>query len=109
MFEDYTKRCRVRAVKLGQPYAYSLSDPIVINCPTVYRPGDRAVLSDVEAGARSVVELCLAEEIASVAVPALGCGCGKLAWSDVRSSLEKALDRPDLVVYLYEPMEKRWT
>lgn len=42
----------------------------------------------------------------TVAVPALGCGLGGLAWTDVRPLLERELARaPDVRWLLYEPRE----
>lgn len=48
------------------------------------------------------------EEIASIGIPALGCGEGGLDWSDVLPLMLDAAERMRCdVVKVYEPMEKR--
>ena len=42
----------------------------------------------------------------SVAIPALGCGCGGLRWVDVKPEIEKALGGLAVDIMVYEPMEK---
>ena len=41
--------------------------------------------------------------VGSVAVPALGCGCGGLAWSDVRPIMSEFLAVGETRFYVYEP------
>jgi len=43
--------------------------------------------------------------ITSLAVPALGCGCGDLKWEDVRPQLLKKLEEFDIPIELYGPAE----
>lgn len=58
----------------------------------------------VEYGLHDLVNSVGLCEIASVAIPALGCGYGGLAWEDVRPRIERAAEQvPWLDVLVYPP------
>lgn len=66
----------------------------------------RPRLGDIAEGLASLVSLIRALRIASVAVPALGCGLGGLDWRDVRSLIEDALaPLTEVQVLVYAPLE----
>lgn len=63
----------------------------VLNVATKDHWTDSARLADIETGADAVVEEVRTRDISSVAVPAVGCGGGGLAWTDVRPRLTDSL------------------
>jgi O-acetyl-ADP-ribose deacetylase (regulator of RNase III) len=76
----------------------------VINFPTKGHWRGRSKLTDIEAGLADLRRIILRREIASIAIPALGCGHGGLRWADVRPRIEESLgDIPDVKVVLFPP------
>jgi hypothetical protein len=76
----------------------------IINFPTKkhWRSGSR--LEDVAAGLDSLVDAVTELGVTSVAIPALGCGNGGLAWEDVRPLIERACGRmTDVRAVIYPP------
>ena len=86
MFEGYQRACQRGQVELGLMHVWWVggSDrwsldgrPVfVINFPTKAHWRERSFLEDIEAGLKNLVEVLLQEGVASVAIPALGCGEG---------------------------------
>ena len=60
-------------------------DRWVINVPTKKHWRSRSRLAEVEAGLVALCAFVVAHNIASVAVPPLGCGHGGLVWVEVRA------------------------
>lgn len=63
----------------------------VLNVATKDHWTDSARIADIETGTDAVVEEVRTRDISSVAVPAVGCGGGGLAWTDVRPRLTDSL------------------
>jgi O-acetyl-ADP-ribose deacetylase (regulator of RNase III) len=99
----YSASCRAGRVRPGVvvPYDYwatagptvrPASYPRYVVCvPTKDDWRKPSELAYVQAGATALAAWALAVDAGSVAVPALGCGLGGLAWDDVRPALEEAL------------------
>lgn len=78
--------------------------PIVYALATKDHWRNPSRLEWVRQGLLHLVVYCRAEELPSVAVPALGCGFGGLAWSDVLPVLERELaEAPDVDFRVYAP------
>ena len=76
----------------------------VINFPTKEHWRGRSRLEDIRSGLHALVDLIRERGITSVAIPALGCGNGGLAWDDVRPLIERACQRiPDVRAVLFAP------
>jgi O-acetyl-ADP-ribose deacetylase (regulator of RNase III) len=74
----------------------------IINFPTKQDWRHPSKLEWVAAGLQDLRRVLLAEGIASVALPKLGCGLGGLDWNTVRPLIEQALgdlEGVDVVVY----------
>ncbi|MEU6073303.1 macro domain-containing protein [Micromonospora sp. NPDC047074] len=111
-FTAYRVACAAGTVCLGHMFVYDSGTPgrhrYVINFPTKGHWRSRSRLADVAAGLPDLVRVLRDNRIASVAVPALGCGHGGLDWAEVRPLVEAALaDLPDLQVSLYPPPAAR--
>lgn len=61
----------------------------VIGVPTKYDFRRRSQIDFVDKGCKALVGLCGKMGIGSVNVPALGCGCDKLDFNDVKKVYEK--------------------
>ena len=84
MFDDYKRRCKRKDVRLGEPYLYRDSSGIqIVNFPTKGHWRSQSRIADVEHGLDYLVEHATEWNIASLALPALGCGNGGLEWSQV--------------------------
>jgi len=75
----------------------------IVNFPTKGHWKSSSRLADVDSGLRDLRRVLRELEIASVAVPRLGCGLGGLSWSDVRPRIEDALADLPTRVLVYEP------
>ncbi len=104
MFDDYSRRCKRREVRLGEPYLYrGLHDHWILNFPTKDRWRSHSRLADIEAGLRHLYIHYREWGITSLAVPPLGCGNGGLEWRVVGRVLHDAFRHFDIPVQLYAP------
>lgn len=104
MFADYAERCQQRLVRLGEPYPYrGQTPPYILNFPTKKHWRSSSKLEDIVAGLAYLEAHYRDWSIASLAVPALGCGAGQLAWETVGPVLTAALERLDIPVELFAP------
>ena len=128
MYVDYQIRCEREEVRLGCPYVWrNPSGPwvtdgsrlagasssrgnlvggcgsLVLNFPTKGDPGEPSRLGPIREGLEFVAAHAVVWGITSLAVPALGCGLGRLAWSDVRPLIVRALSALPIPVEVYEP------
>jgi O-acetyl-ADP-ribose deacetylase (regulator of RNase III) len=104
MYADYLERCKAGQVHLGEPYLFrGLLLPWILNFPTKDDWRSASKLSDIVNGLRYLA--CHYKEwgIESLAVPALGCGAGRLEWEVVGPILYRELEALDLDVRLYAP------
>ena len=108
MFQAYARAAKSGQVCLGRMHVWeSGSDTgpkFVINFPTKGHWRSRSRLGDIEAGLEDLVRVVEDRKIASIAVPALGCGNGGLEWRTVEPLIRRAFDgRSDVTVYLFGP------
>ena len=130
MVAEYEKKCAAGEVKLGRPYLWrpdpptlgseqgilfdgdtlesapSLSVKHVLNFPTKdhwKQPQSR--LSDIDRGLSYAADQNEEWKIKSMAVPALGCGNGRLSWPLIGGTLKSWLENrfPEVDVDLYAP------
>jgi O-acetyl-ADP-ribose deacetylase (regulator of RNase III) len=76
---------------------------IALQFKRAYHWKSRSWLADIDSGLRDLRRVLRELEIASVAVPPLGCGLGGLSWADVRPRIEDALADLPTRVLVYEP------
>ena len=75
-----------------------------MNLPTKLHWRDPSQLAYVAAGVASLSRLLVELEARSVAIPALGCGLGCLAWSDVGPLFESTFaPLPHVDASVFEP------
>lgn len=110
-FSAYEAACRRDEVQPGRMFVFhrdslrTLRNPrFIINFPTKRDWRGKSKIEDIEAGLRDLVRVVKREGIRSIAIPPLGCGSGKLDWSDVRARIMNALDSlPELFALVYPP------
>lgn len=104
MFEDYAGRCARHEVKLGEPYVFKLHKGVwILNFPTKDHWRDDSHLPDIVKGLDYLEAHYKEWGIESMAVPALGCGKGRLNWKTVGPILYQHLNRFEIPVELYPP------
>ena len=103
-FRAYAKACRRGELTLGRVLPFREKGRLVINFPTKRHWREASTLADVEAGLVALVDCVRRERLESLAVPALGCGLGGLAWPEVRALIEHAFaPLPEVRVVLFGP------
>jgi len=126
VYVHYQDLCRKRKLKMGRPHLYKresstdyqlADDPETLTkanaetwfllFPTKRHWRDRADIKGIEAGLKWLCKNYEQKKIKSLAIPALGCGLGRLRWQEVGPLLCKYLSTLDIPVRIYLPTEKR--
>lgn len=111
MFTDYQQLCQKGKIKPGIPIFWRqdiLGRPVtsqwIVNFPTKDDWRYPSQMSYIETGLEELAKGIKHFEIASIAIPALGCGLGGLDWSDVAPRIYRAFATlPTVDVLLYAP------
>lgn len=121
MYVMYQDLCKKKVLLLGKPYLYrntqkphDLSDepvgptangngPWLILFPTKHHYKEQASIDAIEKGILWLSDNCEMLGIQSLAVPALGCGLGRLKWEDVGPILCRRLSTLKVPVEIYLP------
>jgi hypothetical protein len=121
----YQDACRQKILQMGKPTLYKREtsvDELLIDdvypppnlnsnkwfmlFPTKHHWKDKSDFKGIEEGLAWVRNNYAQENIKSLAMPALGCGLGKLEWSDVGPLMCKYLGDIDIPVSIYLPREQ---
>jgi O-acetyl-ADP-ribose deacetylase (regulator of RNase III) len=120
----YQDVCRNRRLKIGKPIIYKressfdfelADEPSTLTnanaetwfllFPTKKHWRDDSNINDIEAGLQWIAQNYKKEGIKSLALPALGCGLGRLDWAEVGPLICQYLSALDIPVYVYLPAE----
>lgn len=109
-FKAYARACKAGEVVVGKVFVFDrgeLSRPrFIINFPTKQHWRGTSKLEYIERGLLDLVYEVRRLGVTSLAMPALGCSNGGLAWSEVKPRIMSAFeDLSDVRVLLYEPQE----
>ena len=109
-YKAYEQACKSGLVMPGKMFVHethSLTSPqFIINFPTKRHWRSRSRLEDIESGLRALAGIVEQLRLESVALPALGCGLGGLAWAQVKPLIEKmSRDLPDVRFIVFEPQQ----
>lgn len=103
-FTEYERACKANDLQLGKMFIvknHSLLHPqYIINFPTKRHWKDKSKIEDIEQGLVDLVQQLKVHDIASVAIPALGCGYGGLEWNAVRPLIEMAAEKIQEVKFI---------
>jgi O-acetyl-ADP-ribose deacetylase (regulator of RNase III) len=107
-FRAYRAACSRGEIQLGRMWTFNtgLLGPrrYIINFPTKEHWRNGSELGAISMGLDALVDEIARLGVSSVAIPALGCGNGGLAWSDVRPLIEQAARRmEDVRCVIYPP------
>ena len=121
----YQDLCRNKRLLMGKPFLYKREtslDYILADEPTTLKNingvtwfllfptkkhwRENADFAAIEQGMQWLKAKYKEEKIESLAIPALGCGLGKLDWKDVGPMLCKYLKTFDIPIQLYIPSER---
>ena len=122
----YQDLCRKGRMQLGKPYVYKRessfdyeladepstlvnanSETLFLLFATKHNWRYHADIVGIEKGLQWLVDNYKKEGITSLAIPALGCGLGRLEWSDVGPLMCEYLSKLDIPVWIYLPAEKK--
>ena len=107
MFRAYREACDSRNVTVGKIHVWPTQKPsprFILNFPTKRLWRERSHLDYVRDGLEDLVDVVESLSITSIAIPALGCGLGGLAWKDVRPLIAKKFSPLyDVKTLIYEP------
>lgn len=104
-FVFYKQECENGNVIPGRMCVFKTADKYVINFPTKNHWGDKSKIVDIDSGLENLVEVVKANNIKSIAIPALGCGLGGLDWEEVKQKMEDllgVLEKEQVIIYLPE-------
>jgi O-acetyl-ADP-ribose deacetylase (regulator of RNase III) len=101
MFTAYRAYCVAGELRPGILHLYTASSPWILNFPTKVHWRHLSRLPYIVVGLEAFVAGYAGWGITSVALPALGCGLGGLAWSEVAPLLRQYLDQLPIAVEVY--------
>ena len=109
-YADYKEACAAGDVAIGRMHFHKLPGKTlpryIINFPTKNHWRGRSHLLEIAEGLQALGKLVDELKIRSIALPALGCGEGGLAWFNVRPLIESTFggrSGVDTYVYLQGP------
>lgn len=103
----YRRACEDKTLALGTVLVHPLGHGFVIYFPTKGHWTEKSKVSSIAMGLKSLASTVRQLELASVAVPALGCGLGGLHWVTVRPLIVAALGWLKADVMVYGPRGRR--
>ena len=107
-FREYAVACKAGDVRLGEMFVTEnpglIGPKWIVNFPTKDHWRSKTRLEWIEQGMKALVRVIEDRQIASIAVPPLGCGNGGLNWRDVKPMIVSALAEVEgLQATVYEP------
>jgi len=126
VYVHYEDLCRSHKLKMGRPQLYKRessldyeladeprtlpngnSEKWFLLFPTKRDWKERADIVRIEEGLKWLTDNYKKEGIKSLAIPALGCGLGRLEWRDIGPLMCRYLKTLDVTVVIYLPAEKK--
>lgn len=100
-FQSYAEFCKRGELKPSSVQAYVKLNRVIFSFATKGHWKDKSKIEDIIRGARTLAHGCDRMNIASIAIPKLGCGLGGLDWADVKPVIEEAFKDSKTEVELY--------
>jgi O-acetyl-ADP-ribose deacetylase (regulator of RNase III) len=108
-FTAYQRACKAGEVVPGKMFVVerATAPRWIVNFPTKRHWRDASRIEDVKSGLVDLIEQVRVHGMSSVAMPALGCGLGGLAWADVRPLIVEACERlPSVRFVVFAPPDR---
>lgn len=107
----YEERCKNKGLHIGEIFPFKVNDgPYIVNFPTKMNWVTASNYEWIADGLEALYDWCQGENIADIAMPALGCGEGRLEYKVVRQMIcgvfSIAMYTNKMHVYLFEPQEE---
>ncbi len=107
-YKIYADACKNKTLQIGQLLLVEDESILsgkkrIVNFPTKTDWRKPSEYSYIEQGLGALVKLMQDHQIASIAIPSLGAGNGKLDWPVVKSLIEKYLTDVDAEIFIYQP------
>jgi O-acetyl-ADP-ribose deacetylase (regulator of RNase III) len=105
-YGSYARAAKRGEVVPGRMFVYMtglIRPRFIINFPTKRHWRGKSRIQDIREGLRDLVHVLEELDIASVAIPPLGCGNGGLDWAEVRPLIVQALEPLKTEVLLFGP------
>lgn len=100
---DYEAACRSHRLYIGAIHTYKEDGKLIINFPTKDKWRSKSKMEYIYIGLDRLVTFLQKNEVASIAIPPLGCGNGGLKWSEVKpkiiDKLKQFSDKMDIQIY----------
>ncbi|MFA6248724.1 MAG: macro domain-containing protein [Mucilaginibacter sp.] len=109
-YSIYRNACLARTFKIGEillvkDTSLLMGERLIINFPTKTHWRLPSEYRFVEQGLEVLAETIATHQIATLAIPALGCGNGGLNWKVVKHLIIEALTPSDALLEIYEPFQ----
>lgn len=75
----------------------------IIKFPTMLYPGEVAKIENIKYNLHRVKYILKSNKIKSIALPALGCGIGRLPFEELEKAVREIFENDDITVQLYRP------
>lgn len=107
-FTSYQKACRNKTFIPGtMRYFFDTQlNKWVVDFPTMTSDPNnfKGSLSTIVSGLYQLADDIVSKKIKSIAIPALGCGIGRLKWENVKTAMELILNKDtNCEIYIYKP------
>jgi O-acetyl-ADP-ribose deacetylase (regulator of RNase III) len=110
-FKTYKIACNNKSFSVGQMLMHEIDEgntKYIVNFPTKTHWRYPSKIEYIVKGLDDLARILKEKEIKSIAIPALGCGNGKLNWKDVKPLILNKLDHlKDIEIKVYEPSTKK--
>lgn len=108
---EYSKLCKSNRFNIGDIFVFSENNKIILNFPTKDKWRKKSEYLFIEKGLLTLKNKIIENQIASVAVPPLGCGNGGLDWDRVKDMIINelgGLEKTEIIIYepLYNEKKK---
>lgn len=102
-YEAYRKVCIAEMMKTGEVLIYKDWSKYIINFPTKLHWSEPSKIEYITCGLENMRIKLIDLEIASVAIPKLGCGLGKLNYKKVKQYIINTAEKsPQILWQIYE-------
>jgi O-acetyl-ADP-ribose deacetylase (regulator of RNase III) len=101
MFRYYQQLCDEKILDVGKLSLWKSEDKWILLFPTKKHWRNPSKMEYIETGLQKFVQSYYRFGIESIAFPRLGCGNGKLQWSEVKPLMEKYLGELPIQIYIY--------
>jgi O-acetyl-ADP-ribose deacetylase (regulator of RNase III) len=108
MFAEYQRKCSAGLIRPGRLHIWQTPDgERIVNVPTKRHWRDKSRYEDIEAGLIALRAFLADQGLASVTLPALGCGHGRLNWKVVAAMIAKHLQGLQAQITVFQPSDSR--